>query len=48
MIAPFCPYCGMPVTVDYETGLITDCLGCDGSIGCYPNYAEDDWDFMEE
>ena len=48
-MSPFCPYCGMPVTIDEETGLIIECLGCDGGVDCYPEYAEDDgWDIMEE
>ena len=46
-LAPFCPYCGMPVEVDAETGLITFCLGCEGGVDHYPNYHEDNWDYME-
>lgn len=45
-ISPLCPYCNMPVTIDYETGLITECLGCEKGVGCYPIYKEDDWDIL--
>ena len=47
-IIPHCPLCGMPCETNYETGLITSCLGCEDGIGWVPDYKEDTWDFLEE
>ena len=47
-LIPHCPLCGMPCEVDYETGLITECLGCEAGIGRVATFKEDDWDLMEE
>ena len=43
MSEAYCPLCGLPVEVDYETGLITFCLGCEGGIGYYPDYKEGEY-----